>query len=376
MKKRIIVFISSIIISIVGSCLYNNYNTKDNNMFSMYLDGIFVKSLPDTDFYNLVDTDCEKGSTVRWDSAFGKVSSTIIDNEEACNLYFKVKNFENQNIGYTGSPVLVSLPKGTYKLEVWGAQGGASGGKGGYSVGTYSVSKATNVYVVVGGQGATSSDNTVGGGYNGGGSSSYTGLNGMITFNNGAGGGATHIATKDGLLSSLSSSKSSVLIVAGGGGGTMSGYSTEGYGGGTNGGSGKILINGGPSDYNYTLPTGGAQNDFGKKGYVKLNSSELYGTDGSFGQGGNGTAGGTGGSGGGGGWYGGAGGIALWAVDLGESGLADGVGVSAGGGSGYVNTTYLTGASTKGGNTSFASPSGGTEIGHSGNGYAKITKIS
>lgn len=61
------------------------------------------------------------------------------------------------------------------------------------------------------------------------------------------------------------------------------------------------------------------------------------------------------------------------------------------GGSGYVYTSstasqypsgcllnssyYLSNASTKAGNTSFASTSGGTETGHRGNGYARITLV-
>lgn len=45
--------------------------------------------------------------------------------------------------------------------------------------------------------------------------------------------------------------------------------------------------------------------------------------------------------------------------------------------SGYGVSTayYLTNASTKSGNTTFESTSGGTETGHTGNGYAKITWI-
>lgn len=64
-------------------------------------------------------------------------------------------------------------------------------------------------------------------------------------------------------------------------------------------------------------------------------------------------------------------------------------GSSGGGGSGYVLTAssykpsgyllgsqyYMTSASTKTGNTSFAAPGGGTETGHSGNGYARITLV-
>jgi len=75
--------------------------------------------------------------------------------------------------------------------------------------------------------------------------------------------------------------------------------------------------------------------------------------------------------GGGGGWYGG------------------GAGYTAGGGSGYVLTAssykpagyrlsseyYLSNAQTIAGNQSFPAPGGGSETGHSGNGYARITLI-
>ena len=59
-----------------------------------------------------------------------------------------------------------------------------------------------------------------------------------------------------------------------------------------------------------------------------------------------------------------------------------------GGGSGFVNTAASAGnrpsgytglqldsGETKDGNTSFPSTDGGTEVGHSGNGYARITRI-
>lgn len=83
-----------------------------------------------------------------------------------------------------------------------------------------------------------------------------------------------------------------------------------------------------------------------------------------------------------GGWYGGSGNVPDSSGDDDRGG---------GGGSGFVWTAstasnvpsgysvssnyYLTDASTIAGNTSFESPTGGTETGHSGNGYAKITWI-
>ena len=69
---------------------------------------------------------------------------------------------------------------GTYKLEVWGAQGAGNhqhselgyGGKGGYSTGELELRKGTKLYIYVGGQGNVcySPYCSVAGGYNGGGS--------------------------------------------------------------------------------------------------------------------------------------------------------------------------------------------------------------
>ena len=61
----------------------------------------------------------------------------------------------------------ITLVKGSYKLEVWGAQGGDSagngsitdsrgkGGLGGYSTGIISLTKPTKFFIYVGGQGKT-----------------------------------------------------------------------------------------------------------------------------------------------------------------------------------------------------------------------------
>ena len=83
-----------------------------------------------------------------------------------------------------------------------------------------------------------------------------------------------------------------------------------------------------------------------------------------------------------GGWYGGSGNVPDSSGDDDRGG---------GGGSGFVwtsstasnvpngysvsSTYYLTSASTTSGSSTFESTSGGTETGHSGNGYAKITPI-
>ena len=153
-----------------------------------------------------------------------------------------IKTGDILNCPYSGSAKSITLPKGTYKLECWGAQGGAgsysssgTAGKGGYSYGTLALSSSTTLYLYTGGRGGTGST-SASGGYNGGGSVTYS----AGTANDcGGGGGASHIATSSGLLSSLSSSTSSILLVAGGGGGIgWSWTPIGGYGGGQTGGNG------------------------------------------------------------------------------------------------------------------------------------------
>lgn len=59
---------------------------------------------------------------------------------------------------YTGTVQVVTLPKGKYTLECWGAQGGyrdssSYGGKGGKSYGILTLVKPTLLYIYVGGSG-------------------------------------------------------------------------------------------------------------------------------------------------------------------------------------------------------------------------------
>ena len=74
------------------------------------------------------------------------------------------------NCPYSGSAKSITLPKGTYKLECWGAQGGnagyysythsiANGGKGGYSTGVITLSSSVIVYLYTGGQGGSTIGN-------------------------------------------------------------------------------------------------------------------------------------------------------------------------------------------------------------------------
>ena len=91
-----------------------------------------------------------------------------------------IQNGDTLTYGYTGASVTVILPKGTYTLQVWGAEGGGSrlsgnsasglGGKGGYSTGRYVISAASaTLQIGVGGYGRSSNSGNAAGGWNGGG---------------------------------------------------------------------------------------------------------------------------------------------------------------------------------------------------------------
>ena len=296
---------------------------------------------------------------------------------------------EVTNFSYTGRYQYKLLTPGTYKLEVWGAQGGDAtlasnqnsiGGKGGYSSGILNIDSNVIVYIFVGGKGGNGTyvNGTAGvdggiGGYNGGGvgGRSYPTTNSASWHysSSGGGGGATHIASTAASLNTLSGN-SNLIIVAGGGGGAQGGGSSTihngGYGGGGTAGQS------GSSKYAY----GGSQTSGGTASTPSSTNYANNRTNGSFGLGGNGAGNNSSnptavvatGGGGGGGYYGGSGGLGAWD--------GNGEATGGGGGSGYVNTSRLTSTQLLAGNTSIPAPSGGNETGHTGNGYARITKLS
>ncbi|MCM1368629.1 MAG: glycine rich domain-containing protein [Roseburia sp.] len=246
----------------------------------------------------------------------------------------------------------ITLPRGYYKFELWGAEGGgrrisqnsnsALGGLGGYMQGVYAVSSDTQtLYLYIGGQGSSSTTGNAEGGYNGGGQG-YASSN---SEPGNGGGGATHISTSNNLLKNLSGSTSSVIAVAGGGGGGgEDDQDTGGAGGGLSGGDG---ANSGTSGSSYPNNLGGRQDS-------------CAGTGGGFGYGG-GTNLGDGG-GGGGGWYGGG-------AKTSTSTTIDCYG--GGGGSGYYGGLLATSV-TFNGTTYSRSSSNGVRY---GNGAICITLI-
>ena len=250
---------------------------------------------------------------------------------------------------YTGGSQSFTAPfSGTYKLEVWGAEGGTRNykpgvpGKGGYSSGKVKLTQGQVLYVYVGGNGGYGSSTMHSGGFNGGGQ-------GLA-----AGGGATHIGTRNGTIAQYGNT-TGLLIVAGGGGAAGWGDNSHNPGGGVSGaafyggnGGGSTGSQGCGYHYcgsSYDAGNGGTQSNGGLSG-----DTIAYGTFGAGGYDRNGRWW----SGGGGGLYGGGGGDC--ATDDDDDWMGGG-----GGGSGYI------------GGVTDGSMQNGVR---SGNGYAKITLVS
>ena len=297
------------------------------------------------------------GSTETGHSGNGHVKITKLSDV----IYLTHAKNDIMDFNYTGSVQSKTLKPGTYTIECWGGQGGTYssyiGGYGGYSKGTITLTEATTVYISVGGAGSSSSTTA---GFNGGGTGISSGR---------GGGGATDVRIGQNSLYSR-------VIVAGGGGGagvTSANANPCGCGGGEYGGDGY--------DNNTTGSyTTGQNRSGGSASQTAGGITWSTGTQATFGQGGN--ASGCSCGGGGGGWYGGGG-----AYDS----DSDSDGRWGGGGSGYVYTSstaknypngcllnsthYLTNAQTIAGDTSFTSPTGSSETGHTGNGFCRITNL-
>ena len=281
----------------------------------------------------------------------------------------EVQQSNTTKFDYTGDEQAYVVPEdGVYTLETWGASGGDvdssnKGGYGGYSIGKVSLNKGDILYINVGGSGNTTTafDKIAEGGYNGGGDAINTNHD-CISYLSGSGGGATHVATKSGLLSTLSDSLDSILIVSGGGGGSNNcGYGNYGSGGSGGGVNGVSADSSGGSN---TYGLGATQETFG--------CDNIGGKCGSFGQGYSGTKSQYG-TGGGSGLYGGG------------AGKISG----SGGGSGYIGNAKLTDKvmycyncqesndkSTKTVSTTNVSSNAITNSAKIGNGHVKITKES
>ena len=295
---------------------------------------------------------------------------------------------------YTGSVQTFTAPvSGTYKVELWGAQGGGEkGGMGGYTSGLITLVKGEKLFVNVGQKGPANATTTNVGGYNGGG---YSGNNsGAKSY---GGGGATDVRLVAGSWNNAKSLNSRIMVAAGGAG-TTSALTTLAGGGG-----GLIGINGTSSNATYNtsayLPIGSNQTGVGfayettKRqgafGYAIQSNTTGWGGGGGGGYYGGSNGHGTTGSGGSSYISGHTGSVAI----ISESDSSPKSGCTTGtsnnscsthySGKMFTNTIMIDGqgynwTNTKGEQVQMPSPSGvvyATGEGHSGNGYAKIALV-
>ena len=370
MKKGLIIiaFVLSLmvfIVSVRNVNLKKNY-LKDTEIIGVYINNELSEKIPlkgEAKFYKAICDD--ENVSVSWDSESWGLLLKNLTKKVKCNLYF----YSGQTVfdfDYTGDEQTFTAPiSGTYKLEIWGAQGGSydkyEGGYGGHSKGNVKLMKEDILYINNGGTVAANLGLSImsPGGYNGGGTgrSSYNNKNSIGT----GGGGATHISKKAGTLSTMKNYTDELIIVAGGGGciyvdfQTYPNYSIvkSGNAGGYIGSSGVSRID---SDTRLVYAGGGSQvsgNDFGLGESCQENKyCEMAG--------------------GGGGYYGGS-----------------NSSYTAGGGSGYIGNSALTNKnmycydceesneeSTETISTTCAEETPTVNCSKKGNGYARITLVS
>ena len=357
MKKAVNYLIISLII-IISIFIYL-INKKDylstDDILGVYINDELSDKIPAKDEALFQKSICDDENVkVTWDNDNWGLLISNLNKKVKCNLYFysgkTVFDFD-----YTGGEQTFIAPvSGTYKLETWGAQGNASwngqGGYGGYSNGNIKLTADSEIFINVGGSGASGAYNN----YLPNVSSSLKG------------GGATHIASVSGNLYLLSGYISDIFIISGGCGAGE--RENGGSGGGYIGGSGYPIKNTHPY-----YATGGTQTN-GGTGFEVSENLKVYSLVGSFGTGGNGKSSNDSGPCGGSGLYGG-----------GATTVAGG----AGGGSGYIGNPILkdkvmycynceesTEESTKTISTTCSEETPTSNCAKKGNGYARITLIS
>lgn len=400
------------------------FNNKEDNEsevlkenLAVYVNNELQENIPNKGDAIISKIVCDNDVTASWNNDSWSLEITDLSKKTKCNLYFISYTGETVfDFDYTDSEQAFTAPvSGVYKVELWGAQGGNSGGNGAYTSGLINLSKGKIIFIYVGGVGSSNPAGvlkTVSGGYNGGGLTNGQNYGDRVF---GTGGGATDLRLENGDWNSFQSLKSRIMVAAGGGGRfSESTRDTEHKNevvesqGGAGGGLIGIAGSGYYSDY--CLGLGATQTSGGKIGsylpslFCQSGTNSGY-TDpglvtGGFGFGGHHGSQGNNGTGGGSGYYGGS---------------SSGHVASAGGGSSFIsghdgcdaikeestedniihtgqsihysnlyftNTVMIDGdgykwAIEKGEYTGMPSHNNGSIIsGNTGNGYARITLIS
>ena len=322
-----------------------------------------------------------ESSNVSYDNSESGLPNTVqgaLDElYNTCNQSFQL----TKKFNFTGNyQTFTAQYAGTYKVELWGAQGGSGqgfnykiGGYGGYTSGNLKLGKGDKLYVYVGSKGTDAPEGTYGethsniaGGYNGGGKSTGNGQ----CWGSG-GGGATDIRTVSGLWDNSDSLNSRIMVAGAGGGSSIEKNRSAFWEGNGGAGGGLEGYPGNTAGNTQCLATTGGSQSSG--GTSQCRSAGI------FGSGSSGNDGGGGGS----GYYGGAG--TACSGGSGGSSYINGHDGCATTNNSYVftNTKVIDGegyswTNVKGSLEQMPKPSGGfyeSEKGNSGDGYARITLI-
>ena len=404
--------------SVVAARLFNSNGTKlrDVGTATVYACETFTPNSYSASSHNFlrigkpgsISFAPSSSSTFTWGkNSVALTANTASTLNVSCSKEYKYKGTPNYAYAYTGSEQTFTTPStAPYLVECWGAQGGNmdkySGGKGGYVAGIITLSSGTTLYAYVGGQAQA---------FNGAGISSSIQIS--LHYGNSGGGATGFRLVKGSTWKEFNSLKSRIIVAAGGGGANYRNYPVDngedkttiygegdgGYGGGLTGGEGQIknhsrtnyITYGWAESYGGTQTTGGFpdptenfisnlishgsnKDEFKKEYSGKFGYCIDYTTTEVQSGGGSGYYGGSAGN-----HSGGAGGSSFLSGYPGCNAISvssteDAI-VHTGQPnhySGYVFTNSV----MKAGNETMPSPSGGTETGHPGNGYAIITQVS
>ena len=398
MKKTTIILIT-VLFMVIG---YAAYNTTIN----IYGNGKLAENLSDFNVYlsNLKVNEKEVSGINNTKEEFtindinGDISVDVVNDstEYDTESYLECASIITPDktewaFDYTGAEQTFTAPvTGTYKLEVWGAQGGNNGGKGAYASGTIELKSDDNLYIYVGGKGSKNDAGVaqeVPGGYNGGGLNHGQNCCSRVF---GSGGGATDVRLKNGTWNDFDSLKSRIMVAAGGGG-TFS----DGTANSKGGAGGTLTGKSATGDYSdWCRGLGGTQILGGKieessGQYCAVGTNSTYTAPGlvtgGFGTGGSHGTAGNNSTGGGSGYYGGSSSGHIASAGGGSSFISGYTGCNAisenstknniihTGQSIHYSGYYFTGAVMKSGDETMPTHNGSsTMTGNSGNGYARI----
>ena len=319
---------------------YNDYDDKGAGGGSGYANTTLLTNISGNSGVNAGNGKIVITGTAKY-TYTERVCTSTAPELECEEIITENKTDVNRTFTYTGAYEKMTLKPGKYTIETWGAEGGnvyGTGGKGGYSRGEITITETKDIYVFVGQQ-----PTTIGtGGWNGG---SKGGTSPSSLVYNSAGGGASDVRLGGTALSDR------IIVAGGGGGGANYVVNIRGGAGGGN-----------PSGYVYYSTYGvnvetksnnvGANNNNNQTNQDTGHSYAINTNRGSLGNGAYGS---------GGGYYGG-------------THYTSGNRVYAGGGgTGYTNDTILTSTINLSGTETMPAPNGGTQTGHSGNGFVRIT---